>query len=56
MKCTGCNEEFSNDELVGYDCNGDSVSTDELSLERNAHNPDYCVSLLCGECEEARVD
>lgn len=49
MKCTKCLEDFDADELIGYNVNGEVVSTTDL--ETHIQNPDYCVEILCGECD-----
>jgi hypothetical protein len=55
--CMFCEEKFNyNDEVTHYNINDESVPNDELSLERNAQNPDYAPYVLCNTCDEERQD
>jgi hypothetical protein len=51
FRCNECLGIFNDEEGVGYNTNGDSVAIDEDSMEHNMHNPDYCVKILCHECD-----
>lgn len=54
LVCDRCNQEFANDEITIYDCNGNENSSDEMSIEQNAQNPDWCAEKYCGHCDELR--
>ncbi|MGL5329045.1 MAG: hypothetical protein ACRDD7_07245 [Peptostreptococcaceae bacterium] len=51
FKCDMCKEEFySNEEVWGFNCNGEEVSLEAEDIELNAQNPDYWVKTLCNNC------
>jgi hypothetical protein len=51
-KCSNCNQQFQADEVTGYNINNDITSLSEPYMENELYNPDYCVKILCNECEE----
>lgn len=48
--CLHCKSNLLLDEIIGLNCNNEIVPTDTYSIENNAQNPDYLVSVLCEDC------
>lgn len=51
-QCSYCLDKFSTDEVKKVNCNGNIESFDDYEYENNCQNPDWCVDIVCEECEK----
>lgn len=51
-QCSYCLELLDIDEVKRVNCNGDVECFTDEEYELNIQNPDWCVDIVCEECEK----